>query len=104
MHSKLILIDDEFLADGSANFMDRSMQYTGVQGDDSELSVAAVSTGSLVSDLRVQLWAEHLRTAAPAALAELRDLARSLGFWRQAWGSGLTFAHPASALVFVGPP
>ena len=103
VHSKLILIDDEFLADGSANFMDRSMRFTGIQGDDSELSVAAVSAGSLVSDLRVQLWAEHLQAAGPAALAEIRDLAKSLGFWRPAWGSGVTFAHPASALVFVGP-
>ena len=103
VHSKLILIDDEFLADGSANFMDRSMQFTGMQGDDSELSVAAVSTGSLISNLRVQLWAEHLQATSPAALAEIRDLSKSLGFWRPTWGTGVTFPHPASALAFVGP-
>ena len=102
VHAKLILIDDEFASIGSANFMDRSMQFT-FQGDDSELTAAAVSTGTLVSDLRVQLWAEHLRVTDPAALAEIRDLARSLGFWRPAWGSGLSFAHASSRLVFVGP-
>jgi phosphatidylserine/phosphatidylglycerophosphate/cardiolipin synthase-like enzyme len=102
VHAKLILIDDEFVSIGSANFMDRSMQFT-FQGDDSELTVAAVSAGPLVGDLRTQLWAEHLRVTDPAARTELRDLARSLGFWRPAWGSGLSFGHASRRLVFVGP-
>ena len=100
MHAKLILIDDEFASIGSANFMDRSMQFT-FQGDDSELTAAAVSTGTLVSDLRVQLWAEHLRVTDPAALAEIRDLARSLGFWRPAWGSGLSSSTRTIAVFFA---
>jgi len=102
VHSKVVLIDDEFLCVGSANVMDRSLQDT-MLGDDSELSVAAVSTGSLVADLRVRLWAEHLRVTGPAALAEIRDLDRSLGVWRPAWGRGLTVPHPASPLALVGP-
>ncbi|MGE5527412.1 MAG: S8 family serine peptidase [Methanosarcina sp.] len=102
VHSKLILIDDELLSIGSANFMDRSMEFT-LQGDDSECSVVAVSTSNLVPDLRMKLWAEHLRVSGPTALAELRDLAKSLGFWRSVWGTGITFPHPDSRLVFVGP-
>jgi hypothetical protein len=102
VHAKLMLIDDEFVEIGSANFMDRSMQFT-FQGDDSEISAAAVSSGGLVSDLRVQLSAEHLRVTDPAARTEIRDLGRSLGFWRAGWGSGLSFAHSSSRLVFVGP-
>lgn len=102
VHAKLMLIDDEFVEIGSANFMDRSMQST-FQGDDSELTGAAVSTGSLISDLRVQLWAEHLRVTAAPALAEIRDLTRSLGLWRPTWGTGLSFPHSTSPLLFVGP-
>jgi phosphatidylserine/phosphatidylglycerophosphate/cardiolipin synthase-like enzyme len=51
VHAKVILIDDEFASIGSANFMDRSMQPT-LEGEDSELSVAAVTTGTMVRDLR----------------------------------------------------
>jgi hypothetical protein len=102
VHAKVILIDDEFLCVGSANAMDRSLEYTQL-GDDSELSVAAVSAGALVADLRVRLWAEHLRVGTAAALAEIRDLGRSLGIWRPSWGSGLTVPRPASPLTFVGP-
>jgi phosphatidylserine/phosphatidylglycerophosphate/cardiolipin synthase-like enzyme len=104
VHSKVILIDDEFASIGSANFMDRSMQFTSM-GDDSELSVAAVSTETLVSDLRVQLWAEHLRVSARKALAQIRDLDRSLEFWRPGWGTGagFTFPHKNTQLVSLGP-
>jgi phosphatidylserine/phosphatidylglycerophosphate/cardiolipin synthase-like enzyme len=104
VHSKVILIDDEFASIGSANCMDRSMQSTSM-GDDSELSVAAVSTGTLVSDLRVALWAEHLRVSARKALAQIRDLDCSLEFWRPGWGTGagFTFPHKNTQLVSVGP-
>jgi phosphatidylserine/phosphatidylglycerophosphate/cardiolipin synthase-like enzyme len=102
VHAKVILIDDEFLCVGSANAMDRPLEYT-LLGDDSELSVAAVSAGSLVADLRVRLWAEHLRVGTAAALAEIRDLGRSPGVWRPCWGSGLTVPRPASPLAFGGP-
>ncbi|HZR53111.1 MAG TPA: hypothetical protein VFB06_26805 [Streptosporangiaceae bacterium] len=56
--------------------------------------MCAASTGPLVRDLRVGLWAEHLQASDPAALAELQDLAKSLGFWRPGWGTGITFPHP----------
>ena len=103
VHSKLILIDDELMSIGSANFMDRSMEFTKL-GDDSECSVVAVSTGHLVPDLRVGLWAEHLRVPGAGAEAdEIRDLNLSLGIWRPTWGMGVTFDHPDSQLVLVGP-
>jgi phosphatidylserine/phosphatidylglycerophosphate/cardiolipin synthase-like enzyme len=102
VHAKVILIDDEFASIGSANFMDRSMQLTS-QGDDSELSVAAVSMGSVIRELRVKLWAEHLRVTGLAELAEIRDLDRSLGFWRGNWGTGFTFRCPDSTLKSIGP-
>ncbi|MFC5112099.1 hypothetical protein [Kibdelosporangium philippinense] len=59
VHSKLVMIDDEFVSIGSANAWDRSME-----GDESELSVAILDPGgtrSLVADLRVKLWQEHHR-------------------------------------------
>jgi phosphatidylserine/phosphatidylglycerophosphate/cardiolipin synthase-like enzyme len=101
LHSKLILIDDEFLSIGSANFMDRSMI-----GTDVELTAAVVDSGTLVRDERVKLWAEHLNVDAtdPIIGAELSDLTKALGFWRSGWGSGVTFPHPTSSLVGVWPP
>ena len=98
-----MLIDDEFAEIGSANFMDRSMNDTGVPGDDSEVSVCAVSTAPFVRDLRTELWSEHLRATSAAQRAEVTDLARSLGFWRPAWGTGFSFPVPSTPLRFVGP-
>lgn len=65
VHSKLILIDDEFAAIGSANFQSRSMY-----GVDSELHAAIVAEDdpngtNLVKKLRVDLWAEHLQLLPP---------------------------------------
>ena len=58
VHSKVLIIDDEYAAIGSANLNRRSMTY------DSELGVAVVSTGEkangFAADLRRRLWSEHL--------------------------------------------
>lgn len=106
VHSKVVVIDDEFYLVGSANFMDRSMNHSGfnnVKGDDSECSAAVVGL-SAARRLRVDLWAEHLRVRANrAAEAELADLSRVIGFWRPGWGGAPTFRHPSSPLRFVGP-
>ena len=102
VHSKLVLIDDEFVSVGSANFWDRSMV-----GTESELNVGIVHEGgedSLIGDLRVRLWRGHLRVAASAAVdAELRDTSRCFGIFRPAWGAGVTFPTPNSALVEITP-
>jgi len=103
VHSKVVLIDDEFALIGSANFWDRSM--TGVE---SEVSAAIVHPGrnaSLVADLRVRLWCGHLRVAptSPGVEADLRDLRKSLGVFRKSWGTDVGFPHHHSALKEIVP-
>jgi phosphatidylserine/phosphatidylglycerophosphate/cardiolipin synthase-like enzyme len=102
VHAKVVLVDDEFASIGSANLWDRSMV-----GVESELNAAIVHPGdsaSLVADLRVRLWRGHMRVAEDATVdADLRDLTKSLGFFRSAWGTGVSFAHPNSALTEITP-
>lgn len=111
VHAKLMLVDDRFAAIGSANFQSRSMF-----GVDEELQVAVVTTGDLVRNLRVQLWAEHARLpeGGSPARAVLHDLPRALGLWRSGWlerepelwsiaGHPPGFNPDRSALRFVGP-
>jgi phosphatidylserine/phosphatidylglycerophosphate/cardiolipin synthase-like enzyme len=87
VHTKLFIIDDVFAAIGSANLQARSMM-----GIDAELQAAVVSDATLVSDLRAQLWSEHLAVDYSAATGTLRtsldDLSTALGMWRSAWGPG----------------
>jgi phosphatidylserine/phosphatidylglycerophosphate/cardiolipin synthase-like enzyme len=81
VHTKVVLVDDAFACIGSANFFGRSMV-----GTDTELSSALVTTGPAVRDLRVRLWAEHLRTSVDAELRpHLEDLDTALGVWRRDW-------------------
>lgn len=86
VHTKLTLIDDRFLAEGSANLQSRSML-----GIDSELQVAVVDEASSIAEFRARLWAEHLgidyTTATGALKTALEDLDVALGMWRPAWGS-----------------
>ncbi|MBN9737229.1 MULTISPECIES: phospholipase D-like domain-containing protein [unclassified Pseudonocardia] len=112
VHTKLMLVDDVFAAVGSANFFSRSMR-----GTDTELSTALVTTGDQVRDLRVRLWAEHLRTDLTEELRpSLEDLALALGMWRPEWlppdapagtwrvpGYPAGFAPAERVLVPVGP-
>lgn len=60
LHSKVLLVDDEFMAVGSANFMHRSMSQSLMTANsmDGELQVAFVSTANEVRDSRVALWAD----------------------------------------------
>jgi phosphatidylserine/phosphatidylglycerophosphate/cardiolipin synthase-like enzyme len=97
VHSKVVLIDDVFACIGSANFFSRSMS-----GVDHELSVGVVDTGRAVRDLRVRLWAEHLRVE-PGARGELDDLDRALGIWRPEWGAGIRAQSAEPVLKLVGP-
>ena len=87
VHTKLFIIDDVFAAIGSANLQSRSMI-----GVDAELQTAVVSDANLVSDLRAQLWSEHLAVDYAAASGTLRtsldDLTTALGMWRSVWGPG----------------
>ena len=112
VHTKLMLVDDVFAAVGSANFFSRSMR-----GTDTELNTVLVTTGDQVRDLRVRLWAEHLRTELTDELApRLADLDLALGMWRPEWlppdapaGTWRVTGYPAGfdpderVLVPVGP-
>jgi phosphatidylserine/phosphatidylglycerophosphate/cardiolipin synthase-like enzyme len=80
-HSKVTLVDDEFASVGSANMFSRSMS-----GVDQELNVATVTTGTQVRDLRVKLWAEHLRSPLNQDLKDaLQKEELALGIWRPEW-------------------
>ncbi|WP_066376326.1 phospholipase D-like domain-containing protein [Herbidospora mongoliensis] len=96
VHSKVVIVDDEFVAVGSANMWDRSMY-----GAESELNAAIVHPGgttSLAADLRARLWRGHLRVPPSADVdAQLRDH-QAFGLFKPAWGSGVTFDCPDSAL------
>lgn len=116
VHSKLLLIDDEFVAIGSANAHSRSMY-----GIDSELHVAVVAEDTFVQQLRCELWAEHwqLKPFQSAEVQQaLTDLDTALGLWCPAWSGdpllwrtsdrpvGYTFPRGRTgrgALVPVGP-
>ena len=81
VHAKLVLIDDAFACIGSANMFSRSMG-----GTDNELSAAVQTSTSLVRDLRVRVWAEHLRTPLTDDVrAALDDLDLALGIWDERW-------------------
>lgn len=113
VHAKIVIVDDEFAAVGSANFFSRSMA-----GVDTELTAALVTTGDAVRDLRIQLWAEHLRTPVTDELRTyLEDVDLAVGVFRPEWlpprapaGSWRTPGMPAgfdpleSVLTLVGPP
>jgi hypothetical protein len=126
VHSKLLIVDDEFVAIGSTNFADRSLAETEDQpspqdeplrqalkavsqgwGTDSEISVAAVDDRTddwnVAMRLRVLLWAEHLRVDPTdrAIWRELSDLGTALSIFDPAWGKSVTFQHPNSRLVRV---
>jgi phosphatidylserine/phosphatidylglycerophosphate/cardiolipin synthase-like enzyme len=97
VHTKLMLVDDVFASIGSANFFSRSMV-----GTDSEITATLVTTGQQVRDLRVTLWAEHLRTALSDELTPmLADLDTALGIWRTHW---LPADHPRDTWRQAGSP
>ena len=83
VHTKVVLVDDVFACIGSANLFSRSMA-----GVDIELSAAVATSISLVRDLRVALWAEHLRAPLTGGVrAALDDLDSALGIWRPEWAA-----------------
>ena len=68
VHSKLMLVDDEFALMGSANICQRSIAYI------TELQLGVVdSEERLVRDLRLALWQEHLELDGPDRLLDPHD-------------------------------
>jgi phosphatidylserine/phosphatidylglycerophosphate/cardiolipin synthase-like enzyme len=68
LHSKLMIVDDELVLLGSANFSRRSFT------NDGELNLAIIDEGNdFAADTRQSLWSEHLQSPVGTAL----DTARS---------------------------
>jgi phosphatidylserine/phosphatidylglycerophosphate/cardiolipin synthase-like enzyme len=126
IHSKLMVIDDEFLAIGSTNFADRSFIEAEDKGGgvdsglraflkevkqawstDSELTVAAVDDRrndlNAALRLRVLLWPEHLRVSAydTSVWRQLGDLDVGLSAFNPLWGKPVNFSLANSRLVRV---
>lgn len=120
VHSKLMIIDDQFFAIGSANFSDRSMMEAKddrplgrlfnsggrtIGATDSELHVGVVDDrdgpANAAAALRIQLWAEHLRVDQwdPQVRADLANVSRALSVFSPQWGPPVRFKHPESRLV-----
>jgi phosphatidylserine/phosphatidylglycerophosphate/cardiolipin synthase-like enzyme len=102
VHAKLMIVDDVWVGIGSMNLNRRSMTH------DSEIAIAIVDTDVVdndedagpfpycrfAHDLRLKLWAEHLRTVAGGPLSEAHS-----GFqeWRSLAGRENTPAVPHEA-------
>jgi phosphatidylserine/phosphatidylglycerophosphate/cardiolipin synthase-like enzyme len=81
VHAKIVLVDDRFASIGSANMFSRSMA-----GTDSEVATAVTTSTDLIRDLRVRLWAEHLRAPLTTQVrTALQDLDLALGAWLPDW-------------------
>jgi len=121
IHSKLMLVDDEFVVIGSSNFHDRSLTDAEDASElaerlravgqskstDSELSVAAVDdradSSNFVVRLRIRLWAEHLRVDEwePLVRKELSNLSTGLSIFRTSWGKAVSFDHGNTRFIPV---
>ncbi|MGB1250219.1 MAG: hypothetical protein ACPG8W_06255 [Candidatus Promineifilaceae bacterium] len=88
VHSKTILVDDNWAVIGSGNAIRRSL-YT-----DLEHGVSFVDQDQVVVQAyRNRLWAEHLLHPTPD---ELSDIQAALHAWEPAWGApGIELEQPA---------
>ena len=96
VHSKLMIVDDEFTLIGSANVGQRSMTYDG------ELQVGIVdSAGAFARAVRTAIWQEHTGRDA----ASLEDPAAAIRLFRDdiAARSGRLKPYPVDPLA-VYPP
>jgi phosphatidylserine/phosphatidylglycerophosphate/cardiolipin synthase-like enzyme len=73
VHSKLFLVDDRAATIGSLN-MNRRSWY-----NDSEIAVVVADAPSVIRDLRLDIWRDHL-TLAPTD--DIRDPIVSFGIWQ----------------------
>ena len=82
IHSKVMLVDDQFALIGSANICQRSIAYI------SELQLGVVDAeNELVRDLRLALWQEHLELDGTMPLLDMRD---AVGLMQETAVSGQT--------------
>jgi hypothetical protein len=86
VHSKVTIIDDEWVAIGSANMMRRSL-FT-----DGECSISIVGPGenSPAKELRIKLWGEHCGLGPTERnRPELENLDLAMGIWQPHFGHGM---------------
>jgi phosphatidylserine/phosphatidylglycerophosphate/cardiolipin synthase-like enzyme len=105
IHSKVLIVDDSFLAIGSANFTERSM------GADSELALIWRSNGdaALAADIvraRASLLAEHA-ARAPEELTHFENILSDIRTWIAEGSTRLRICHyepvapnPLKTLIF----
>jgi phosphatidylserine/phosphatidylglycerophosphate/cardiolipin synthase-like enzyme len=87
VHAKVCVVDDEWMTCGSDNLNLRSWTH------DTELTCAVVDPdGTLLRDLRVSLWAEHL--GLPADDPRLAELDGAGELWAQRAGEPGSRARP----------
>jgi phospholipase D1/2 len=97
VHSKVLIVDDEFVTIGSANLADRSLRL------DTECNIALEARGdegvrSAIAGLRERLLAEHLGTGpqqVSAAMARERSLHRAIASLAAPDGRTLAATEPA---------
>lgn len=98
VHSKLMIVDDEFVAIGSTNVGQRSMTHDG------ELHIGVVdAANTFAKELRKTLWAEHTGRST----ASLDNIATAFGHWKTdtAASSGHLQPYPVDPLaVFPATP
>lgn len=105
VHSKIMIVDDEFVLIGSANFAQRSMTY------DSELNVGIVDEKNrLAHDFRVKLWSEHTGLAPhilndpDTAFTAIDKSAQSGGARLRDYPASTLFVYPAGPTSMPPPP
>jgi phosphatidylserine/phosphatidylglycerophosphate/cardiolipin synthase-like enzyme len=84
IHSKVMLVDDEFALVGTANICQRSIAYI------TEINLGMIDAqNELVRDLRLDLWAEHMELAEADSLTDPRQAVGLLQEEAQRGGSRL---------------
>jgi hypothetical protein len=93
VHSKLMIVDDEYIVVGSANINQRSLDGT----RDSEICIGAFQNGHVmrshtdplprgqVAGFRKALWKEHTSVSRVAVLTQRMQLGRAVVCGHQGW-------------------
>ena len=97
IHSKLLLVDDEYALIGSGNICERSIAFI------TEMQLGVVDAENrFVRDLRLALWQEHLELDSPDSLLDPRSAVEQFHD-NAAVGSGRLYLLPSSKPSFKFP-
>jgi phosphatidylserine/phosphatidylglycerophosphate/cardiolipin synthase-like enzyme len=96
VHSKLTIIDDQWVAIGSANMMRRSLFMDG----ECSVGVTGPEATSPARELRVKLWGEHCGLApANRNIPAIRNLAQAFGIFQPRFNKGLVTPLTGNTVV-----